>query len=1073
MTMVVFVFVVVGLFSVAQLGIDLFPKIDFPYISVLTVYPGAGPEEIETLINKPIEEEVSSVSGVKNTYSIAQEGVSVVMVELQLGEDVDIAAIDVKDKISAIRANLPTDIQEPVIQKFEMGAQAIISLTVSGDLPIEDLYRLVDKTIKPEMLRISGLANVNVIGGKEREIKVIMSTQMMKAYNLSPLQVVGALAAENLNLPAGRIDRGRNEYTLRLAGEFADVDAIRATRIATPSGPIRLDRIAKVKDDFAEIRELARFNNKPTVGLDLVKQTDANTVEVADGVYSALDKLKPLLPEGVTIEIASDRSDFIRNMVMDVLSNLLLGILFTAVVLYLFLHTWRGTLIAAVAMPISIVSTFTLLRLANFTLNMMSLMGLAISVGILVVNAIVVLENIERLEKGGMNTREAAAKGTSEIAVAVAAATLTNIVVFTPMAFMQGMIGPIFRQFGMTVAFATIFSLLISYTLTPMMASRPLRTGMYVAVGGVMIAAVWIFLSPLTTFITIAVVAFTLLAERLGWAQRFAAWWDKWYGELERDYRIGLEWSLSHRKAILGAVSILFVFGLMLFGFVGSEFFPQTDQRYFNVSVQMPAGSRINETNRVLYRIEQEVEKYPEVKSVYTSLGTNNSGGLGGSQGVQYGTVLVGLKDRDEGNFPPTSAVVKDIRGKLADIPAAEIVVAEASQFGGGGDADLQIELQGDNMDELVAAADSTVKIVQSTGHAVDVRSDWVIGKPEVVVYPDRIRMSDRGVNVQSVAMTLRTLFEGTVATKYREEGDEYDVRVQLQESDRNQIDRVGDLLVPTNSGFVPLKDVARIEYGTGPAQVTRKNKRRMVTVSANAANATMGEVQGQISKALELPQTPPSQLLKEIFTGRSSAAPKPSPRLPQGVTVYFGGQSEMMAESFSSLLQALMLAIILTYMLLAAILESYRFPLIIMMTLPLALIGVSMSLVISGKSISMIAMISIIMLVGIVVNNGILLIDYTQELRKRGKGLTDAILTACPVRLRPILMSTVATVLGMLPLAIGIGAGGEMRAPMAIVAIGGLAVSTALTLFVIPVLFASMEAKGEEKRLREGGITL
>ncbi|MFH0883880.1 MAG: efflux RND transporter permease subunit [bacterium] len=1073
MTMVVFVFVVVGLFCVAQIGIDLFPRIDFPFISIVTVYPGAGPEEIETLINKPLEEEVSSISGVKNTNSIAQEGVSVVLIELQLGEDVNIAAIDVKDKISAIRMNLPTDIQEPVVQKFEMGAMAIISLTVSGDRPIEDLYQLVDKTIKPEMLRISGLANVEIVGAKEREIQVILSTQLMKAYGLSPLQVVGALAAENLTLPAGRIERGRSEYTLRLAGEFADVDAIRATRISTPSGPIRLDRIAEVKDDFAEMRELARFNSKPSIGMDLVKQTDANTVQVANGVYRALDKIRPLLPPGVSVDIASDRSQFIRNSVSDVLGNLLLGILFTAIVLFLFLHNWRSTLIAAVAMPISIISTFTLLVAADFTLNMMSLMGLAISVGILVVNAIVVLENIERLEKEGMSQKEAAAKGTTEIAVAVAAATLTNIVVFTPMAFMQGMIGPIFRQFGLTVAFATIFSLLISYTLTPMMASRPLRKGMYIVVGGVMIVAVWAFLSLTTTIITTVVVLFTLMAQRLGWADRFAAWWDKWYGELEHDYRIGLRWTLDHRKIVFAAITALFLFGLVLFGFIGSEFFPSYDERYFSASVEMPAGSRIEETNRVLYHIEEVVAKYPEVNTIYTSLGLSSSGGLGGAQGVQYGTVLVALKPVEEGNYPPTSEVVKDLRTKLADIPAAQIVVAEATQFGGRGGADLQIELQGENMNELAAASDSAIEIIRGTGNAVDVRSDWVVGKPEVVVKPDRIRMSDRGINVQSVAMTLRTLFEGTIATHYREEGDEYDVRVQLQEEDRNRIDRVGDLLIATSTGFVPLKDIADIEYGTGPTQVTRKNKRRMVTISANVVNVTIGEVQQEIARALELPQTPPSQIMKDIFTGKSSAAPKPSPRLPKGVTVFFGGQSERMSESFSSLLQALVLAIILTYMLLAAILESYRFPLIIMMTLPLALIGVSMSLVITGKSISIIAMMSIIMLVGIVVNNGILLIDYTQLLRSKGKGLKDAILTACPIRLRPIIMSTLATSLGMLPLALGLGAGGEIRAPMAIVAIGGLVVSTALTLFLIPVMLAAMEAKGEEKRLQRGEITL
>lgn len=1066
MTMVIFAFVVIGLFSATRLGIDLFPRIDFPFVSIVTVYPGAGPEEIETLLNEPIEEEASSVAGVKNVYSTAQEGVSIVFVELQLGQDVDIAAIDVKDKVDAIRRDLPDDIDDPVIQKFDFSAQAVVNLSVTGSLPLEDLYQIADNTIKPEMLKITGLANVEIVGAKIREIQVDLSEQLLRAYQISPMQVVMALAAENLTLPAGRIERGRDEYTLRLDGEYSSINDIAATRISTPSGPIRLDRIAKVYDGFEEQREMARFNDEPSIGMDLVKRSDANTVQVANGVKQTLEKLRPVLPAGVQVDIANDGSQFIRDSVADVTSNLVLGILFTAIVLFMFLHNWRGTVIAAIAMPISIVSTFTLLEAANFTLNVMSLMGLAISVGILVVNAIVVLENIERLQDEGMSMEEAAAKGTNQIAIAVAAATLTNIVVFTPMAFMQGMIGPIFRQFGLTVAFATIFSLIVSFTLTPMMASRKLKPGVYVMVGLITLIAVWAVLGLVPTIITVAVVALLALADKAGLVKRFGAWWDKWYNELASDYRIGLEWSLKHRKILMGAVSLLFVFGLFLFGFVGSEFFPDYDERVLQASVEMPAGSRIEETNRVLFRIEKELATYSEIDVVYTAVGQSSQGGMGGGQGVQYGSVLANLHPVDEGDYRATSEIVKDLRTRLADIPAAKIVVSEATQFGGGGEADIQIQLQGKNMNNLEIAANKVVDIVRSSGQAVDVRSDWVVGKPEIVVKPDRIRLSDRGASVQSVAMVLRTFFEGSIATKYREEGDEYDVRVRLQEDDRDKIDRVGDLLVPTPGGFVPLKDVADISFGSGPTVISRKNKQRMVTVTANAVGITVGELQGKLTQALELPQPPPSQMLMDIVRGTSSAAPKPSPLLPDGVTAYFGGQAENMAESFSSLFQALILAIILTYMLLAAILESYRFPFIIMMTLPLALIGVSMALVITGKSISMFSLMSIIMLVGIVVNNGILLIDYTQELRNNGKGLTDAILEACPVRLRPIIMSTTATVLGMLPLAMGLGAGGEFRAPMAIVAIGGLVVSTSLTLFVIPVLFASLEAKGEAKRL-------
>ncbi|MDP8207659.1 MAG: efflux RND transporter permease subunit [Candidatus Electryonea clarkiae] len=1068
MTMVIMTFVVVGIFSLGRLGLDLMPDIDFPFISVVTIYPGAGPEEIEKLLNELMEEEISSISGVKNTFSTAQEGVSIIFAEFQLGQDVDIAAIDVKDKIDGIRFQLPDDIEEPVVQKFDMGMGAIVNLSVTGPYPLEDLFVFVDKTVKPELSKIPGLANIDIVGEKEREIEVALSAQKLRAFGISPLQVVMSLAVENMTLPVGRIESGRNEYTLRLSGEYDNLEELSAVQLMTTNGPVRLDRISRITDTFAEQRELTRFNNVSSIGVDIIKRKDANTVQVADLVYQALKKLESRLPEGVKIEVANDTSDFIRDSVDDVSGNLVMGILFTAIVLFVFLHSWRGTVIAAVAMPISIISTFILIDFAGFTINVMTLMGLAISVGILVVNAIVVLENIERYQGLGLSAKEAASKGTGEIAVAVTAATLTNIVVFTPMAFMQGIVGQIFKQFGLTVAFATAFSLLVSFTLTPMMASRKLKSGFYFIIGLLTFWAVWNFLGVTATIITASVVLLLLIAEKLGLMKRFSIFWDKWYDELTEDYRVGLKWALNHRFIIISAVGIVFLFGMFLFRFIGSEFFPGYDQRMFSVSVEMPAGARLEETNRVLYRIEKELEQYPEVETVYTALGKSSLGGFGGGQGVQYGAILVNLLDKEEGDYSSTADLIKTLRPRLADIPAAKIILAEASMFGGGGGSDIELQLQGDRMEDLEAAAARTIELIRNTGNAVDVRSDWQLGKPEIVVRPNRIQLSDRGGSVQDVAMTLRTLFEGMVSTRYREGGDEHDIRVRLMEDDRNRVDRVSDLLIPIMGDFVPLKDIASVEFGSGPTQITRKNKQRMVTISANVASGTMGELQAQIIEALELPITPPSQQIKDILSGVSSVTPRQSPKLPTGVTVYFGGEAEIMAESFSSLFQALILAIILTYMLLAAILESYRFPLIIMMTLPLGLAGVSMALVISGKSISMFSLMSIVMLVGIVVNNGILLIDYTAQLRKEGRGLREAVLEACPIRLRPILMSTFATSLGMLPLAIGLGAGGEFRAPMAIVAIGGLIVSTSLTLFAIPVMYTVLEAKGEKARILE-----
>lgn len=1065
MTMVIMTFVVIGLFSYSRLGVDLMPKIDFPFVSITAVYPGAGPEEVETLIAKPMEEEVSGISGLKNLYSVSQEGYCLLFAELNLGEDVDIRSIDIKDKIDAIRRNLPDDMQDPVIQKFRMGSMPIFNLSVLSDMPLEDLNDVVEDVIKPELSKISGIANIQILGQKERQIEIALSAQKLRAYQVSPLQVVAALGSENMNLPSGRIERGKQEYTLRMSGEYLSIDEIAGAQIQTPQGRIRLDRLGKVRDTFSEQREMARFNGQSSISVDIVKQEDANTVQVGQRVRRTLDRLDKMLPENVELKVGRDNSVFIEDAVKDVFNNLVMGILCTAAVLFLFLHSWRGTVIAALTMPISVVSTFTLLMAAGFTMNFMSLMGLAVSVGILVVNAVVVLENIERLRKEGMDTYTAAKEGAGQIALAVAASTLTNIVVFTPMAFMQGMIGPIFMQFGLTVTFATIFSLLIAFTLTPMMASRPISKGVYGIVGLVTLWGVWKYVGLTAVWICAAIVILLLIAQKMGGVARFARAWDRLFDDFTNDYRRFLDWVIHHRKTTLGLVTLLFLFGLFLFKFIGAEFFPTSDERSLGIFIEMPAGTRLEETNRVLTEVEATLQQYPEVDKIVTKLGQNEVAGLGGGQGVQYGMARAELKEREPEGYSSTEDLIKKLRLDLADIPAAKIIIQSTSQFGGGGaGAAIELQIQGENIDELVAASEKTIELISETGKAVDVRSDWQIGKPEIIVEPNRGKLFDRGGTVQDVAMVLRTNFEGLTATTYREGGDEFDVAVRLLESDRNSVERVGDLLIPLRSGFVPLKDVTDITVGSGPTKISRKNKQRMVTVSMNVATGTMGDLQKTINETLELPATPPSQQMKDILSGVSSAIPVHSPELPAGVTVYYGGEAEMMAESFSSLLQALVLAVILTYMLLAALLDSYKHPFIIMMTLPMALIGVAMALVMSGKSISMISLMAIVMLVGIVVNNAILLIDYVKELRGKGKGLDEAVLEACPVRLRPIIMSTLATVLGMLPLALGLGAAGEMRSPMAVVTIGGLISATVLTLVLIPALYVMMEVKGEIK---------
>ena len=554
MTMVIMSFVVIGLFSLSRLGIDITPDIDFPYVVVTIIYPGAGPGEMETQVAEPIEEEVSAIGGVKNVTSISQEGMALILIEFDLKTNVDFAAIDVKDKIDMISYDLPEDIQDPIIQKFDFSAMPIINLALSSPRALDQTYYIADKLVKSRLSRVRGLANVDLTGGLEREIQVNLSRRKLKAYNISPQVVTALIAAHNLNIPAGHIIQQDKEISVRMTGEFSSLEEL--GNIEIPYGQngekVKLNELGWIEDTFEEQRQRARFNGETSVGLELVKRTDANTVEVARSVYREVEKIRTELPDDMVLDVARDASQFIQDSVDDVFGNMIVGIILTTFILFLFLHSIPSTIIAAVAMPTSIISTFILIDFAGFTLNMMSLMALAISVGILVANSIVVLENIERYKQKGLSPTEASAKGTNEIAIAVAASTLTNIVVFTPMAFMSGIVGQFFKQFGLTVAFATLFSLLVSFTLTPMMASMRIRKGLYAVFG--VVASVVIYwqlgLDALLLFFLGAVIA--VIAHSFRLMGKFAHWWNNLYDDLFHQYKHSLAWALRHRALVLG-----------------------------------------------------------------------------------------------------------------------------------------------------------------------------------------------------------------------------------------------------------------------------------------------------------------------------------------------------------------------------------------------------------------------------------------------------------------------------------------------------------------------------------------
>ncbi|RPH95139.1 efflux RND transporter permease subunit [candidate division KSB1 bacterium] len=1042
-TMVVMSFAVIGMYSFLRLGVDNWPDVKFPFAVVSVLYPGAGPEEIETQVIKPIEDEVTTVAGIRNITSQCLENRGLIFIEFELGTKIDFAALEVKDKVDAIRPTLPEDLEPPVVLKFDITDTPIMNLALQSKRPPEELYQLADDVVKMQLNRIRGIAQIEIEGGKKREIEVALSKSQLQAHDLTINDVIMGLQMANLNMPGGRIEEGRRDVTIRLEGEFDKPSKMQDMNIVLEGGrTVKLRDIGRVYDGYEDVRKLVRFSGETSVGLSLRKRSDANTVAVADEVKSEIKRVQKLLPPDVKLAIARDNSVFIRSSLSDVAGNLMMGILLTAAVLFVFLRSWNGTIIASVAMPLSVVATFLLIDAAGFTLNSMTLMGLSISVGILVTNAIVVLDNIWIWEKRGHSKREAAAKGTSEVALAVAAATLTNIVVFVPIGFMGGIVGQFFREFGLTVAFATVFSLIISFTLTPMMAAHRLGALIYSLVGAGTFFGAWIIMGMWWALGLAALVAFIVWMDKHGHLTRFFDASENLVNRGIESYTQALNWCLTHRKILIGSVVVATVGSFMLFPIVGAEFFPSADQGEFYVGVKLPPGTRLDITDHTIAAIENQVAKIPEVNTYYSTVGSADVG-HGSDDGSQLGGVYVRLVEKNQRNRS-TDEITRELRSQLADIPAADIVISQTSEFGGGSEADMQIEVTGDNMTDLLATVDKVQAITATTKGTVDVTNTWITGKPEIKVIPRREELADQGLNTYGVAATLRSLFEGTVATKYRESGKEYDVRVRLDESDRSRLDQVRDLNVKTDGNWIPLTAVASITEAGGPTTIYRKNKARLVSVTANITQGTTGEAQKAIQARID------------------------SLDIPEGITVAFGGEAEFMGREFAYIYRAMLLAIILTYMLMCAMLESYVRPLIILLTLPLGLIGVAIALMLTNTAVSMMVLMGMVMLVGIVVNNAILIIDYSQTLRSEGKTLREAILIAAPGRFRPIIFTNLATILGMLPLALGVGSGAEWRSPMAIASIGALVSSTVLTLFFIPVIYEWVELVHTRKARHE-----
>lgn len=990
-TVTILALIVVGVVSYLSLTVEEWPNVEFPNVTVVITYKGAGPDQVESKITQKVEEAVGSIAGVKHIYSTAKEGVSITSIEFTLETSPATAAQDVRDKIGQIRGDLPQDADEPVISRFDPTDAPVVSLAVTGGSSTRELTTLVNDVIKRRIETIDGVGAVNVQGSATREIQINLRKERVAAYGLTIPEIVDNLKQENLDIPAGKLTQGQREISLRTAGNIELPRAFNNVPVGR-RGPVQLyvKDIGFAADGVADMTSTASLNGTPAVGLDVMKQSGANTVQLADQIKRVVAQLQTELPRDTQLTIVRDNSQRTRDAVGDVLSNLVLGSILAVVMVFLFLGNWRSTLISAIAIPTSIIATFTLMKLLNFTINTMSLLALSLAVGLLIDDAIVVIENIVRHMEGGADRVQAAREGTDEIGLAVTATTLTIVAVFVPVGMMTGVVGRFFKQFGLTVAFAVLVSLFVAFTLTPLLASR--------------------FLSASHGQPT------NILGRLLtGWERGFAAV-TGWYTRF-------LAWALHHRWLVTAVAVALFAGSLALMPQLGASFMTRADDGEVVVDAALDPGYSIAGATALADKMEQIIRATPEVVTVYSVATTDD---------IKIFVKMVDKRQRQRG----IDAIIAQLRQQLDAIPGIKVSMLQRSALKEG--KPLEISIKGESTDQLADLAEQTQQIMASIPGAVDVTSSYRPGQPEAQIQIRRAAAADLGVSTGNISDTLRTMFNGLTVGQFKDGEDSYDVTVRLDPRDRENMQNLHGIYLASRyqtpgrpPTLVPLEQVTELTYATGPVQINRYDRQREIRLSANLAGQSLGQYNRQLMQRLH----------DEV-------------QLPAGYAFAATGETEFMNETFGSMGMALALAVIFIFFVLAAQFESYIDPLAIMLSLPLAIVGAVAALLVTNSELSVVSLIGIVMLMGLVTKNAILLIDFTKARRAQGMPREDALLTAARIRMRPIMMTTAAMIFGMLPLAAGVGPGAEQRAPMAIAIIGGLLTSTLLTLVVVPVIY-------------------
>lgn len=1010
-TMMMAALIVLGLYSYMRLGVDLMPNVEFPYVIIQTVLPGASPEEVETSVTKTIEESVNAISGVDKLTSTSYEGMSLVIVKFELEKNADVAAQEVRDKVNAVLSQLPDGTDQPVIMKLDMDAIAVVNIVVSGQRDLIDLTQFAKKKVKENIETVSGVGSVTMVGGREREIHVVLNPLKMASLGVSASQVKKVLSEQNIEIPGGTVEQRDKYFTLRTLGRIKEVKDFRDIVVNTVNGtPIRISDVAHVEDTGETITSESYLNGKPAVTLTVKKQSGSNTVAVVDNIRKRIAQLESVMPSDIELKLVGDQSEFINDSVKTVKEHLILGAVLSGLMVLVFMGDWRSTIISTLTIPVSLIATFMFMDMSGYTFNNMTLLGLTIAVGLVIDDAIVMLENIYRnMEEKRLSPNKAASHGANEIAFAVIAISLSLMVIFIPLAYMDGMIGRMVKSYGLTIAAAIAISTFISLTLIPMLSAQ-------------------------------------FLKAKKSEKNKMQIMTDKINDYLAHHYTTMLEWALSHRKTMVVGSILLMLSTIPMAMFIGKDFVPTDDTGQYQINLKAPEGTSLEVSRQIFAQIEEETRNIPYVVTTLSCIGTGTGTGirsLSSSSSSSSNEGYINVELSELGTRPGLVKIMAVVRETLAKYKGLTTSVVASGGFGGGGKS-MQYNISGPDIEKLREYGEELVKKVKAIPGAVDVELTTYFSKPEYRIEIDRNRAHDLGVKINDIASSLRTLVGGTEdITKFKDGDELFEVRVRAEEGYRNTKELLEAMIIPSESGTVRLDSVANVVEGEGPTQIERSQRQRKVTIEANTLGLSLNTLIKETDKAFK------EMNASVEYTG--------------GVT----GRAEEMGKMLSGFILAFAMAFIFIYIVLASQFESFVYPLSIIIALPLTLPFAFLSLILAGQDLTLFSIMGLFMLFGVVKKNAILQVETTNQLRAKGMPRHEASLKANHMRLRPILMTTLTLIACMIPTALGQGAGSGSRRAMAWVIIGGQALSLLITLLMTPVtytLFDDLQVWVEKK---------